>query len=131
MGGEAAAGGGGILGMLIPMILMIGVFYFLLIRPQSKQRKQLEAKIKGLSKGDKFLTSGGIFMTVIGIKDNIVVGKMGDTKVEVSKSYIVDVVDKDAPKTEPKLLKKDDKKIESEENTETNEENKTEEEVKH
>ncbi len=81
------------LGPLIPMAIMIAVFYFLLIRPQSKQRKLLEQKINNLSKGDKFLTQGGLYCIVVGIKDNIVVGKIGNgIKIEVNKSYIANVV---------------------------------------
>lgn len=81
------------LGPLIPMAIMIAVFYFLLIRPQSKQRKMLEQKINNLSKGDKFLTQGGLYCTVVGIKDNIIVGKIGNgVKIEVNKSYIANVV---------------------------------------
>ncbi len=80
--------------MLIPMVIMIAVFYFLLIRPQNKQRKILEQKINNLSKGDKFLTQGGLFCTVVSVKDNVVIGKIGNgVKVEISKAFINNVVD--------------------------------------
>ncbi|MFT6240440.1 MAG: preprotein translocase subunit YajC [Akkermansiaceae bacterium] len=57
----AAAGGGGILGSAPVMIgLMIVMFYFLLIRPQKKQRKEQEARIAAMTKGDKVVTIGGM-----------------------------------------------------------------------
>ncbi len=47
-----------------PILLMAGVFYFLLIMPQQKQQKQLKAKLAALKRGDKVVTSGGIVGTV-------------------------------------------------------------------
>ena len=52
-----AAGG---LGTILPFVLMIGVFYFLMIMPQKKQQKQRQAMLDGLKKGDKIITVGGI-----------------------------------------------------------------------
>jgi preprotein translocase subunit YajC len=124
----------GSLGMFIPLILMVVVFYFLLIRPQSKQRKMLEQKIANLSKGDKILTAGGIYCTVLNVKDNILVVKVGDNvKMEINKSYVASVVDETDTTTEIKD-KKNRKLEEADTNTEeTNvEENSTEEEeIKH
>ena len=126
---------GDIFGMLIPLIIMIAVFYFLLIRPQNKQRKILEQKINSLKKGDKFLTTGGLYLIVVGIKDNIVVGRMGDNvKVEVSKAHIADVVGKDISGDsggQKQTPKKDNFKVidtkEEENKEETNTEENTEE----
>ncbi len=75
-----------------PLILMFGVFYFLLIRPQQKKEKDKQAMIQNIKKGDKVVTSGGILGTVVGVKDNIVVLKVGDgdTKIEFLKSAISD-----------------------------------------
>ncbi len=73
-----------------PLILMFGVFYFLLIRPQQKKEKDKQAMIQNIKKGDRVVTSGGILGTVVGVKDNIVVLKVGDgdTKIEFLKSAI-------------------------------------------
>lgn len=78
-----------------PLILMFGVFYFLLIRPQQKKEKDRKAMIENLKKGDNVVTSGGILGTVVGVKDNIVVLKVGDgeTKIEFLKSAISDKID--------------------------------------
>lgn len=55
-------------GLLFP-VLLIAVFYFLLIRPQQKKEKQRQAMLKEVAKGDKVLTRGGIWGTVVGVKD--------------------------------------------------------------
>ena len=54
-------GGGGLGGMLIPLVLMFVVFYFLMIRPQSKQRKERDSMIANLKKNDKVVTSFGLY----------------------------------------------------------------------
>ena len=82
----------------LPTLVMLGVlffiFYFLLIRPQVKQQKKHQEMIGGLKKGDRVLTGGGIYGVVVGISDreNIVVVRIDEnTKVEVSKGYIIGV----------------------------------------
>ncbi len=74
----------------LPLILMFAVFYFLLIRPQQKQQKELQKMVQDLKKGDRVVTAGGIIGTVAGIQDDYVVLKVGDgeTKVEILKSAI-------------------------------------------
>jgi preprotein translocase subunit YajC len=85
-GGE---GGNPILSFL-PIILMFGVFYFLLIRPQTKRQKESEKMRTELKKGDHIITSGGIHGTIEGMKDNdILLIKTGtDTKLHVSRSAV-------------------------------------------
>ena len=69
------------------------ILYLLLIRPQQQQKKKLEAMLKQLKKGDRVLTSGGIFGTVIGVDEAKAVLKIADdVKVEFSKSAIVQVM---------------------------------------
>ena len=91
----AQTAGGGIAGMfggiepLIPLILIFVVFYFLLIRPQSKQRKEHDNLLKNLKAGDKVLTSAGIYGVVANVKDKSVLVKIADNvKVEMNKSAI-------------------------------------------
>ncbi|MBI4430186.1 MAG: preprotein translocase subunit YajC [Candidatus Omnitrophica bacterium] len=79
------------LALLPPMLIMIGVFYFLIFRPQHKRQKELDQLVNNLKKGDKVITSGGIVGTVLAPpgKDGIVVLKTGqETKIEVLKSAI-------------------------------------------
>ncbi len=82
-------------------VLMIVIFYFLLIRPQQKREKERQKLLKGIEKGDRVLTRGGIFGTVVGVKheDNIAIVKIADeVKVEVAISTIDTVVNKAAGK---------------------------------
>lgn len=74
----------------LPMVLMMGVFYFLLIRPQQKQRKELAQMVQDLKKGDRVMTAGGIIGTLAGIQNDYVILKVGDgeTKIEILKSAI-------------------------------------------
>ncbi len=69
---------GGAFGMFLPMILVFVIFYFLLIRPQAKQRKQHQALINNLKKGDEVVTSAGIHGKVFGIADSVVTLEVAD-----------------------------------------------------
>ena len=74
----------------VPLFLIL---YLLLIRPQQQQRKKLNEMLKALKKGDRVLTTGGIFGTVIGVDDTRAVLKIADeVKVEFAKSAIVQVL---------------------------------------
>ncbi len=65
-------------GMLFPLILMFGVFYFLLIRPQSKRQRQHQEMLKNLQKGDKVITSGGLYGVVVKVTDKDVILEVAD-----------------------------------------------------
>ena len=94
-----AAGGGGQGVSQLPMLFIIlatfAIFYFILIRPQQRKQKELQKTIAGLKKGDRIMTSGGIFGTVIGFKDNVLVLRVAkETEIEVLKSAVASVVTK-------------------------------------
>jgi preprotein translocase subunit YajC len=100
------SGGGGeqpadtksqIIAMLCPMLGMVGVFYVLLIRPQSQQRKKLEAMVGALKPGDKVIAAG-IIGTVVTVKERSVTLRSGDSKIEVSKAAVEAIVGEDADK---------------------------------
>jgi preprotein translocase subunit YajC len=77
--------------MLVPMLLMIVPLYFLLIRPEQKRRKEHDALLKSLEKGDRVVTAGGIRGTVVGVTDDVLtleIGKGGSVKVEVERGRI-------------------------------------------
>ncbi|WNS43646.1 preprotein translocase subunit YajC [Paenibacillus sp. MMS20-IR301] len=74
----ATGGGGSILGLVGPFVLMFVVFYFLLIRPQQKKTKTRNAMLKSLKKGDKIVTIGGLHGTIMEISDDIVVLRVND-----------------------------------------------------
>ena len=77
----------------LPIIAIMVIMYFLIIRPQQQKQRAADAMLKALKKGDKVLTSGGILGTVVGIDDARAVLKIADdTKVEFMKSAFVQVL---------------------------------------
>lgn len=88
-------GGASPLSMLFPIIGMLLIFYFLLIRPQQKRQKETQKMITALKNGDRVLMSAGIYGTVSGVKDDTFILKIADNvKIEVAKSAVSAVVDK-------------------------------------
>lgn len=82
-------GGEGLLGLILPFVLMFVIFYFLLIRPQQKKQKQRTAMLSALQKGDKVVTIGGLHGTIVEITDDIVVLKVNDvTKLTFDRNSI-------------------------------------------
>ncbi len=78
---------------IIPMVLMIVVFYFLLIRPQQQRAKQQTKLLEALKAGDKVNTSSGIIGVVAGIKDKTVTLRTGDTKIEITKASVTEIIE--------------------------------------
>ena len=85
----AAAGPAGLASMMqyAPLVLIVIVFYFLLIRPQQKQQKQLKARLNTLKRGDKVVTAGGI----VGLVKKTVEGS-NEIEVEIAPNVTVSVV---------------------------------------
>ena len=80
----------GSISALVPLALMFAVFYFLLIRPQQKQRREKDKMLADLKKGDKVITQGGLLGTIMGLSDNSVTLRIADqVKVECLRSAIV------------------------------------------
>ncbi|MCD6471991.1 preprotein translocase subunit YajC [Candidatus Aerophobetes bacterium] len=63
-------GAGGMIGSLMPLVLIFVIFYFLLILPQRKKQKEHRQMVESLKKGDKIITTGGIYGTVTNVKKN-------------------------------------------------------------
>lgn len=83
---------------LMPLILMFAIFYFLLIRPQQKKAKQHREMLGNLKKGDKVLTTGGIYGRILEVDgDVLTVDIGGDMKIEVNRSFVTGLADR-APK---------------------------------
>jgi preprotein translocase subunit YajC len=76
-----------------PMILLVIVFYFILIRPQQQRAKQQAKLIAGLKSGDKVVTSGGIIGVVTSVKDRTVSLRSADAKMEVTKSSVTEILE--------------------------------------
>jgi len=83
----------GSIGSFIPLIRVFVIFYFVLIRPQQKERKRHQEMVKGLAKNDEVVTSGGIHGTIVNVKETSVVLRIDDNaKMEVDKfavSYMI------------------------------------------
>jgi preprotein translocase subunit YajC len=84
---EAPAGGsapqdqspmGGILNMMFPLLLCFGVFWFLILRPEQKNRKKRALMLAAIKKGDKVMTSSGLFGTVVQVQDQVVTLQVAD-----------------------------------------------------
>jgi preprotein translocase subunit YajC len=74
---------------VVPMALMVGIFYFLLIRPQQRKAKEHRQLLDNLKRGDRVITSGGIIGTIISIDDQIVNLEIGDKiRIEVARPYV-------------------------------------------
>ena len=76
-------GGAGLLSMMIPMIIMIAVLYFLMIRPENKRKKEAEDMRNSLKVGDDITTIGGITGTICAVKDKTIVLETGADRVRI------------------------------------------------
>ena len=103
-------GGGSALPLFLFQIAMIfGIFYFLMIRPQQKQRKQHEERLRNIKKGDEIVTAGGIVGEVVHIRETVKDGqrtpsmddrvtiRSGESRLIIERARIARVVDPVAP----------------------------------
>jgi preprotein translocase subunit YajC len=80
---------GGALGSFLPLVLMLGVFYFLIIMPQSKKAKQHQKMLSELKKGDDVVTSGGILGRITDIREDVLTINVDDgVKLRVQRSAV-------------------------------------------
>jgi preprotein translocase subunit YajC len=86
----------------VQMLLIFAIFYFLLLRPQSKERQRLEDMLSKVKKGDEIVTSGGIIGKVVHVEEKRLTLKTGEnTRLTVDRSRIASVLDvKGEPKEE-------------------------------
>ena len=61
---QGASGGGGLFGLLLPMVLIFVLFYFMIILPQRKRQKSIDEMLNNLKMGDRVVTNGGIYGTI-------------------------------------------------------------------
>jgi preprotein translocase subunit YajC len=101
-GGGAEGGSQSFITTLIPFALIIGIFYFLIIRPQNKKQKETQRMLSAIKKGDRVVTIGGIHGVVQSVKESSVIIKVDDNvKIEFSRSAVSTVnPDAKAEKTE-------------------------------
>ena len=85
-------GGLGALGGLLPMVLIIGVFYVLLIRPQQKRQRELQETISQLKAGDRIVTTGGVIGTITSVKDTSFLIRSAEKSIlEIARSAVAGV----------------------------------------
>lgn len=86
---QPQCGGGGGLQMIVTLVLMFGVFYLILIRPQQKRAKAHQNLLNNLKKGDQVITRGGIVGRISGVADNVVTLEVQEkVRMRVLKGYI-------------------------------------------
>ena len=82
------------LAQFAPLIILFGIFYFLIIRPQQKQQKAHAEMLASLKKGDKILTTGGLYAEVAKVEEDFIKIKINDkTIVKLDKSFVTKKVD--------------------------------------
>ena len=85
-------GGLGALGGLLPMLLIIAVFYVLLIRPQQKRQKELQQTISQLKAGDRVVTTGGVIGTITTVRDTSFLIRSADKSIlEIARSAVAGI----------------------------------------
>jgi len=83
------ASGGSIFMQFLPLLLLFAGMWFLIIAPQRKRQKEHKAMIESLQSGDEIITSGGIYATIVKVKDDrLIVRVADDTRVELNKGFI-------------------------------------------
>jgi len=100
---QSAAGGGvqgndprAMLFNFLPLILVFVIFYFLILRPQTQKQKETAKMIENLKKGDRVVSSGGIYGEVVEVKPDTLILRVADNvKMEFAKNAVVGKVSKD------------------------------------
>ena len=91
MGAPAQEGGGGFMTFL-PLVAIIAIFYFLILRPQKKRQQESQKMLSALRKGDRVVTIGGIHGVIQSVKESTVIIKVDEnTKLEFNRSSITSV----------------------------------------
>ncbi len=91
-GGQAAGQAGGLAGFL-PIIILFAIFYFLLIRPQQKKAKEHREMINALKKGNRIITSGGIYGTITSLDDTTIGLEIAEkVKIKISRGNVAGLV---------------------------------------
>jgi len=90
---QISAGTGAIIAQVLPILAIGLVFYFIVIAPANKQRRKTQEMLSSLKKGDRVVTSGGIYGTIQGVETEVVYLKISENvKVKVARSAITGVL---------------------------------------
>src|ERR1039457_6451026 len=85
---------------LVPLGLMVVVFYFALIRPQQRKAKAQTELLKAVKPGDKIVTTSGIIGVVISVKDKAISLRSADSKFEITKSAVAEILERSGEASE-------------------------------
>lgn len=108
----AEGGAGSLVQMLVPLALVVAIFYFLIIRPQNKKQKETQNMLANMKKGDKIITIGGIHGIIQSVDDTTVIIKVDENvKIKFLKSAVSTI-----------SAKADEKKAEKEEKSDSTDE---------
>lgn len=92
MGANQGQAAGGLAGFL-PIIILFAIFYFLLIRPQQKKAKEHREMIGNLKKGNRIITSGGLYGTIVSIDDNTIGLEIAEkVKIKLSRGNVAALI---------------------------------------
>ncbi len=98
MAQQAAPQGGGLMGLIFPILLIV-IFYFLLIRPQTKRAKEHKAMVEALKKGDEVVTNGGLLGRIAEVGDNFILLEAADNvTLKVQRQSVAAVMPKGTTK---------------------------------
>ena len=93
MGGAPQGEGGGTLMTFLPLVAIIGIFYFLILRPQKKRQQEAQKMLSALRKGDRVVTIGGIHGIIQSVRESTVIVKVDENvKLEFNRAAISGVV---------------------------------------
>lgn len=74
---------------IMPLVLIVGIFYALVVMPEKKRRRKLQELIDNLKVGDKVITTGGLYGTILTVRDTSLVIRSDQSKLEIARSAVV------------------------------------------
>ena len=85
----------GFMELILPLLLMFGIFYFLLIRPQQKKAKEHKGMVEALKSGDEIITNGGLFAKITAVEEDALTCKIAENvEVKVQRHAITAILPK-------------------------------------
>jgi preprotein translocase subunit YajC len=85
---------------MVPLVLLVVVFYFALIRPQQKKAKDHAELLKAVRPGDKIVTTGGVVGVIVSVKEKTLSVRSADSKFEIIKSAIAEITERGGESSE-------------------------------